>query len=96
MQELPLGDSVQETELIRHIAAFPAEIAAAARVYDPSRVTKYALELGALFHRFYDACSVKNAETEELRASRTAICRAAAQTLRNAMAILKIDCPEKM
>ena len=96
MRELPLGDSAQETELIRHIAAFPAEIAAAAKVYDPSRVTKYALELGSLFHKFYDACSVKNAETEELRASRTAICRATAQTLRNAMAILKIDCPEKM
>ena len=96
MSELPLGDSAQETELIRHIAAFPSEIAAAAKVYDPSRVTKYAMELATLFHKFYDACSVKNAETEELRASRTAICRAAAQTLRNAMAILKIDCPESM
>ena len=96
MKELPLGDSAQETELIRHIAAFPSEIAAAAKVYDPSRVTKYAMELATLFHKFYDACSVKNAETEELRASRTAICRAAAQTLRNAMAILKIDCPESM
>jgi arginyl-tRNA synthetase len=96
MNELPLGDSAQETELIRHIAAFPSEIAAAAKVYDPSRVTKYAMELATLFHKFYDACSVKNAETEELRASRTAICRAAAQTLRNAMAILKIDCPESM
>lgn len=96
MSALPLGDSAQETELIRHIAAFPAEIAAAARVYDPSRVTKYAMELATLFHKFYDACSVKNAETAELRESRTGICRAAAQTLRNAMAILKIDCPEKM
>ena len=86
----------QEIELIRHIAAFPAEIAAAAKVYDPSRVTKYAMELSSLFHKFYDACSVKNAETPELREARTAICRAAAQTLRNAMAILKIDCPEKM
>lgn len=96
MSELPLGDSVQETELIRHIAAFPAEIAAAARAYDPSRVTKYAMELATLFHKFYDACSVKNAETPALRESRTCICRAAAQTLRNAMAILKIGCPEKM
>ncbi len=96
MSELPLGDTTQETELIRHIAAFPAEVSAAARAYDPSRVTKYALELSALFHKFYEACSVKNAETEELRASRIGICRAAVQTLRNAMAILKIDCPERM
>lgn len=91
-----LGDTVQETELIRHLADFPAVIAAAAKVYDPSRVTKYATELATLFHKFYDACSVKNAETPELRESRTALCLAAAQTLRNAMSILKIDCPEKM
>lgn len=96
MQFLPLGDTVQETELIRHLADFPAVIAAAAKVYDPSRVTKYATELATLFHKFYDVCSVKNAETAELRESRTAICRAVAQTLRNAMGILKIDCPEKM
>lgn len=96
IRELPIGEVPQEIELIRHIAAFPAEIAAAAKVYDPSRVTKYAMELSSLFHKFYDACSVKNAETPELREARTAICRAAAQTLRNAMAILKIDCPEKM
>lgn len=96
MQELPLGDTAQETELIRHLADFPAMLASAAQAYDPSRVTKYAQELATLFHKFYDACSVKNAETPELRESRTAICRAAAQTLRNAMSILKIDCPERM
>lgn len=96
MTALPLGGTPQETELIRHLADFPAVIAAAAKAYDPSRVTKYATELATLFHRFYDACSVKNAETPELREARTALCRATAQTLRNAMSILKIDCPEKM
>ncbi len=90
------GDTPQETELIRHLADFPAMLTAAAKQYDPSRVTKYAMELATLFHRFYDACSVKNAETPELRAARTALCRAVRQTLRNAMAILKIDCPESM
>lgn len=96
MTELPIGDTVQEIELIRYIATFPSEVEAAAKVYDPSRITKYAMELSALFHKFYDSCSVKNAETPELRASRTAICRATVQTLKNAMTILKIECPEKM
>ena len=94
--ELPAPQAPQEIELIRHIAAFPAEVAAAARAYDPSRITKYALELAALFHKFYDACSVKNAETPELREARTNICRSVGQTLRNAMSILKIECPERM
>ncbi len=93
---LPAPETAQEIELIRHLAQFPAEIAAAANAYDPSRVTKYALELATLYHKFYDACSVKNAETEALREARTNICRAVGQTLRNAMSILKIDCPESM
>jgi arginyl-tRNA synthetase len=96
LTELPVGETPQEIELIRHLAAFPAEIAAAAKIYDPSRVTKYATELATLFHKFYDACSVKNAETPKLREARTAVCRAVGRTLRNAMSILKIDCPESM
>lgn len=96
MSALPAPETVQEIELIRHLAQFPAEIEAAAKAYDPSRVTKYAIELATLFHKFYDACSVKNAETPELREARTAIARAVSQTLRNAMSILKIECPESM
>lgn len=96
LAELPVGQTPQEVEMIRHLAAFPAELEAAAKAYDPSRVTKYATELATLFHKFYDVCSVKNAETPELREARTAESRAVAQTLRNAMSILKIDCPTSM
>ena len=96
LKELPAPETTQEIELIRHLAAFPSEIAAASKVYDPSRITKYALELATLYHKFYDVCSVKNAETPEMREFRTDLCRASRQVLQNAMAILKIDCPEKM
>ncbi len=86
----------QETELIRHIASFPNETDNAAKNYDPAKITKYTIELAALFHKFYDSCSVKNAETDELRNARLALCSAAGQTLKNALTMLKIDCPEKM
>ena len=68
----------------------------AAKNYDPAKITKYSIELATLFHRFYDGCSVKNAETDELRAARYALCCVVKQTLKNALTILKIDCPEKM
>lgn len=96
MSLLDLLDKPQEIELIRHIAALPSEIDAAARTYDPSKITKYASELATLFHKFYDACSVKRAETPELMQARLLLCSAARQTLRNVLTILKIDCPEKM
>ncbi len=93
---LDLLGKPQEIELIRHIAALPTEIDSAAKYYDPSKITKYATELATLFHKFYDGCSVKHAETLELRLARLMLCNAARQTLRNTLSILKIDCPEKM
>ena len=85
----------QEIELIRYIAMLPQEIDTAAKHYDPSRITKYTVELATLFHKFYDACTVKNAEPQ-LRAARLALCAAARQALANGLTMLKITCPEKM
>lgn len=86
----------KEIELIRHIAALPKEIDLAAKTYDPAKITKYAVDLATLFHRFYDACSVKNAETPELKSARILLCKAVLQTLRNVLELLNIDRPEKM
>ena len=86
----------REIELIRHLASLPSEIDAAAKTYDPAKITKYTVDLATLFHRFYDACSVKNAETKELMNARLLLCVAVRQTLRNTLEILNIDRPEKM
>ncbi|MBO4494135.1 MAG: arginine--tRNA ligase [Ruminococcus sp.] len=94
--DLDLLDNPREIELIRHLASLPGEIDLAAKSYDPSKITKYSVDLATLFHRFYDACSVKNAETKELMDARILLCVAVRQTLRNALEILNIDRPEKM
>lgn len=86
----------REIELIRHIASLPSEIELAAKSYDPAKLTKYAIDLATLFHRFYDGCSVKNAGTPELMNARILLSLAVRQTLRNTLTILKIDQPEKM
>jgi arginyl-tRNA synthetase len=86
----------REIELIRHLASLPKEIDLAAKTYDPAKITKYAIDLATLFHRFYDACSVKNAETEQLRDARILLSVAVRQVLRNTLEILNIDRPEKM
>ena len=93
---LGLLDNPREIELIRHIASLPKEINLAAKNYDPARITKYSIDLATLFHRFYDACSVKNAETPELMNARMLLCLAVRQTLRNALSILNVEQPEKM
>lgn len=96
LDELDVLDKPQEIELIRQLAALPNEIDNAAKAYDPAKITKYSVELATLFHKFYDACSVKNAESGELKKARLILCKAVLQALRNSLTIMKIDCPEKM
>ena len=95
MRKLAALSAPEERELIRFLAAFPEEIAAAAREFDPSRITRYALDLASLFHKFYNACRVKG-EAEPLLQARLALCAAARTVLGNALHLLKIDAPETM
>ncbi|MDL2324584.1 arginine--tRNA ligase [Ruminococcaceae bacterium OttesenSCG-928-A16] len=85
----------EERALIRQIAAFPTEIAGAARSYDPARITRYVVELATLFHKFYAACRVKG-EQETLLQARLALCNATKVALANGLTMLKVDVPEKM
>lgn len=85
----------EEIELIRLIASYPNEIADAARVYDPARMTHYATQLATLFHKFYTACRVVS-DDEALMQARIALCLATRQTLRNVLGLMKISAPESM
>ena len=93
--ELEKLNTPEEIALIRHIARFPSEIIEAAKAYDPAKMTRYALDLATLFHKFYTACKVFG-EEESLMQARLALCLAARTTLRNVLSILKIDAPETM
>lgn len=94
--DLSLLSDPKEIELIRHLASLPGEIELAAKQYDPSKLTKYAVDTATLFHRFYDGCSVKNAETPELMNARILLACAVRQVIKNVLSILNINCPEKM
>ncbi len=84
-----------ERDMIRHLSSLEAEIVAAAKQYDPSRVTRYAIELATLFHKYYNACRV-HVEDEKLMYARLFLCVQVRQVLRNVLDLLKIDAPEVM
>lgn len=94
--DFDLLSSPSEIELIRHLASLPSEVENAAKHYDPSKMTRYAIDLASLFHSFYDSCSIKNAETDALRDARMLLCVAVRQTLRNVLDMLKIQHPDRM
>ena len=84
-----------ERELIRHIGNFPAEIINAAKNYDPARITRYVVELATLYHKFYNACRVKDAESSLCQA-RMALCLATKNLLCSVLQMFKIRVPESM
>lgn len=84
-----------EKELIRFIASLTSETENAAKLLDPSKLTRYAVDLATLFHKFYNACHC-DVEDAELKKARLALCKATAITLKNVLGLLKVDAPERM
>ena len=70
-------------------------ILSVAQNYDPSGITRYALELATLFHKFYNACHVSGVE-QDLMMARLALCDAVRIGLHNTLAMMKLDAPESM
>ncbi len=93
--KLNLLSSKEETELITKLNSFPQEIESAANALEPSKLTRYLLDLASLFHSFYNSCRVKGEEEELLKARMTLI-SLTRTVIRNTMSILKITAPEKM
>jgi arginyl-tRNA synthetase len=60
LSEISPEELVHETELdlLRKLADYPEQIAVAAELRAPYRLTRYAEELAADFHRFYTECRV--------------------------------------
>ena len=94
-EDLNRLETPEETELIRRIAQFPAELVDAAKNYDPARITRYTTDLATLFHKFYNACKVI-CDDEPLMQARIALCEATRTTLKNALTVLGITAPTSM
>ena len=85
----------EEKELIDKLGTFPEEILTAADHYDPSRLTRYALDLASSFHSFYNACRIKG-ENDELMQARLALASCVKTVLASDLSILGVDAPERM
>ena len=94
-EELMLLNTNEERELIRTLAQCPREIIAAAKNYDPARLTHYLMDVATLFHKFYNACRVQG-EDEALMQARISLCMATRTVLANLLSLLKITAPESM
>lgn len=85
----------QEREVIKQLAGLPDEVLHAAQSLDPSRINRYAMELAARFHRFYNACRIKGAEPGVLEA-RLLLADCVRGAIAVCLDILGVKAPEQM
>ena len=91
---MPLNE--KEIELIQKIGEFGAAVEQAGKDYSPSGIANYCYELTKAFNQFYHDYSILGADTKEEKLVRLVLAANVAKTLRNGMALLGIEVPERM
>ena len=86
----------KEVALIQKMSEYGAAVAQAGKDYSPSGIANYCYELTKAFNQFYHDYSILGAETTELKQMRLALARNVAKTIKNGMALLGIEVPERM
>jgi arginine--tRNA ligase len=92
--DAPLND--KEIALIQKLNDFGAAVAQAGIDYSPSGIANYCYELTKEFNQFYHDYSILNADTEAEKITRLMIAKNVAKLIKNGMALLGIEVPERM
>ena len=92
--DAPLND--KEIALIQKLNDFGAAVAQAGIDYSPSGIANYCYELTKEFNQFYHDYSILNADTEAEKIIRLVIAKNVAKVIKNGMALLGIEVPERM
>ena len=88
--------SDKETELIQNMSEYGAAVEQAGKDYSPSGIANYCYELTKVFNQFYHDYSILNEADEQKKLVRLVIARNVAKVIRNGMALLGIEVPERM
>ncbi len=87
--------SAEEYEVVKVLNNFKDAVVMAGERYEPSIVTRYALDLASAFNKFYINCKI-SCEDQNLRNFRLALSKSVKTVLTNAMTLLGIQTVEQM
>ncbi len=87
--------NADEYAVVSELGRFKDVVKAAAEKYEPSYVTRYALDLATAFNKFYMGNKIA-CDDENLRKFRLSIAKATKITLTNALTLLGIETVEQM
>ena len=92
--DAPLNE--KEIALIQKLNDFGAAVAQAGIDYSPSGIANYCYELTKEFNQFYHDYSILNADTDAEKITRLVLAKNVAKVIKNGMALLGIEVPERM
>ena len=92
--DAPLNE--KEKALIQKLNDFSVAVAQAGVDYSPSGIANYCYELTKEFNQFYHDYSILNADTEAEKITRLILAKNVAKVIKNGMALLGIEVPERM
>ena len=87
--------SSYEYDLVACLALFKDVVLSSADKYEPSFITRYALDLASAFNKFYINCKIIGSP-DELKTFRLALVKSTKTVLTNALTLLGIETVEKM
>lgn len=86
----------KEVELIQKMSEYGAAVAQAGKDYSPSGIANYCYELTKQFNQFYHDYSILREEDPQKVLVRLVLAKNVAKTIKNGMALLGIEVPERM
>ena len=93
-ENMPLNE--KEIELIQKLNEFGTAVEQAGKDYSPSGIANYCYELTKAFNQFYHDYSILGADTDDEKIVRLVLAQNVGKTLKNGMALLGIEVPERM
>jgi arginyl-tRNA synthetase len=92
----PLPLTSKEIELVQKMNEFGAAVEQAGKDYSPSGIANYCYELTKVFNQFYHDYSILNEPDEQKKLFRLVLAKNVAKIIKNGMALLGIEVPERM
>lgn len=81
--------------LLKDITRFPDVVKDAADKYEPFMISRFAVSVAQHFNKFYHDCQI-NVEDEKIKMARLKVVSVTMKVIKDALALLGIECPEQM
>ncbi len=85
----------ESLDLLKEISRFPKVVVDASEKYEPSVVARFAVDVAQAFNKFYNANRI-NVEDKNVRDARMTMVHLTRKTIKDALLLLGIECPEQM